>query len=149
MERTPVLFVSFSPSPFERSSAWGYVIGFSAIQICSLSLLQVGVQRYNALPTLQDAKQYGTILGTTIYGARWRVFTQTIPYNDNLHFVMLSHNRCFLFAMLTILVIQSLFCAAGVVAFAYFTKIGCDPLANGDITNKNQVQTHERHSKSS
>ena len=78
-----------------------------------------------------------------------RFVHRQVPYNDYLHSVVSCHNSCLLFAIPISLVIQSLLCTAGVVAFAYFTKIGCDPLVNGDITNKNQVQTYEGYSKSS
>ena len=36
----------------------------------------------------------------------------------------------------------ALICAtAGMVAFAYYVQIGCDPYADGQIPNKNQVSS--------
>ena len=39
------------------------------------------------------------------------------------------------------LLLYTLTCACGLVVYAYYTYIGCDPLRNGDITNENQVRS--------
>ena len=36
----------------------------------------------------------------------------------------------------------TLACSLGIIAFAYFNKIGCDPYKGKFITNKNQVRSY-------
>ena len=35
--------------------------------------------------------------------------------------------------------LTTLACFSGLVVFAYYASIGCDPLANGTLSNPNQV----------
>ena len=37
-----------------------------------------------------------------------------------------------------------LVCLTGVVMYAYFSDIGCDPLAEGVVTNGNQVGVYKK-----
>lgn len=59
---------------------------------------------------------------------------------------MKSYNRCIIAILRSVLLIIpaviGLFTVCsltGMVVFAYFTKLGCDPLANKDVANPNQV----------
>ena len=54
-------------------------------------------------------------------------------------FVLLSHLRVMLLAIIPMVTLQTLSCLNGIVAFAYFAKQGCEPLTTGYINTPNEV----------
>ena len=49
------------------------------------------------------------------------------------------HFRSVLSVIPGVFILTTLACFSGLVVFAYYASIGCDPLANGDLSNPNQV----------
>ena len=67
-------------------------------------------------------------------------------FNDNARFYEKNNlkdfwpiSRTVLLNVPLMILLYTLTCACGLVVYAYYTKEGCDPLRNGDISSENQV----------
>ena len=55
--------------------------------------------------------------------------------SQRLHY----YSRTVLLNLPIFYIFHLLLCFTGLIIYAYYAKIGCDPLANGDIRSSNQV----------
>lgn len=95
--------------------------------------MQTGFQRYAAMPTTKKAKQC-----VFLPLSQGKMF--------HFQFQMCVHLSIYLFRVVLLtmpgsFLLGTLASLAGLCIFAHFTNIGCDPLADGKISNPNQVDS--------
>lgn len=59
-ETDRIIITDFDPSPYVRVSFWSCIIGGTVAMVGAYGTNQATIQRYLALPTLQDAQKYVT-----------------------------------------------------------------------------------------
>lgn len=135
------------PDPRIRLSFWSVLVGDTIAFTGVYGYTQVSVQRYSALPSLSKARacvvfSFLTLFSRTFNFGRNIEVDDHNPHRYSLYIYIIILFRGFRAVLLSIpglVTLMTLSALTGLIIFAYYAKIGCDPVRDGELSNANQV----------